>query len=540
MSARVFGILRVGAGDVALDARDLQEVVRLERLPPPRPRAPAWSRGTLSLRGQPLPLVDLAGLLQLDHDTHAAPLLDTHVETRVAPQVDAPHVDAPLGESHCEPPSKTQSQGKPQANFVAVVAHRGARFGLCVTQIVDVIEVLPNQRHAVSHGDGSTLALTPALIDHPSLAHPAYLLDLDALFALEEMVAVTPSPELTERQSSDASTLTSDTTPTRLTARRWLIVESGGQALALDTAIVGEVANCPPIEPPPIELDAYLGNVTLRGARLPLFDPGELIGRAPQRVRPSYMVVLDGPEGRLALALEHVAALSADGTLSPAGPGQPQAVAGLVAGPSGRDALALDHRVLLSALNLSALARLHARLDGTRAGSASAEHQPRRRFALVHFDCAGDYTTLLDQLYAVDDAPVDYLQSGGDPRFVGVWRRHGLSVALVDLRRLLGRDASRPPQHVLIADSSQGLIGFLTDEVQRIDYVEAAEESLVVRWRGDIDPEAPAIERAKRLVALGVGARHQVMAMICLQGLAADLALSSAAVSTAGDTVEPA
>lgn len=86
MSARVFGILRVGAGDVALDAHDLQEVVRLEKLPPPRPRAPAWSRGTLSLRGQPLPLVDLAGLLQLDHAPQAAPTFDIH---------DAVHVDEP-------------------------------------------------------------------------------------------------------------------------------------------------------------------------------------------------------------------------------------------------------------------------------------------------------------------------------------------------------------------------------------------------------------------------------------------------------------
>ncbi|WP_110598076.1 chemotaxis protein CheW [Salinicola lusitanus] len=526
MSACVFGILRVGAGDVALDAHDLQEVVRLERLPPPRPRAPTWSLGTLSLRGQPLPLVDLAGLLQLDHDLPAASTLDAHDE----PQVD----EVPIDEAQ----SKTLRQGKSRASFVAVVAHRGARFGLCVSQIVDVIEVLPSQRHAVSHGDGSTLALTPALIDHPSLAHPAYLLDLDALFALEEMVAVTPSPALTERQSSDASappTLTSDATPTRLTARRWLIVESGGQPLALDTEIVGEVANCPEIEPPPIELDAYLGNVTLRGARLPLFDPGELIGRAPQRARPSYMVVLDGPEGRLALALEHVTTLSADGTLSPAGPGQPAAVAGLVACPTGRDALALDHRELLSALNLSALARLHARLDGTQTGSSAAEHQPRRRFALVRFTCAGDYTTLLDQLDAVDVAPTDYLASGGDPRFAGVWRRQGRSVALVDLRRLLGRDASRPPQHVLIADSGQGLIGFLADTVQRIDYVEAAEESLVVRWRGDIDPAAPAIERAKRLVALGVGADHQVMALLCLQGLAIDLAAGGAALPNAAE-----
>ncbi|WP_106418681.1 chemotaxis protein CheW [Salinicola tamaricis] len=527
MSARVFGILRVGAADVALDAHDLQEVVRLDNLPPPRPRAPAWSRGTLSLRGQPLPLVDLAGLLQLDPDIPAAPIVDTHDER---------HVDeVPIDEAQSQP----HRQGKSRASFVAVVAHRGARFGLCVSQIVDVIEVQSHQQHAVSHGDGSTLALTPSLIDHPSLAHPAYRLDLDALFALEEMVTVTPPPALAERQSPEISTpptVTNDTTPTRITAQRWLIVESGGQALALDTAIVSEVANCPEIEPPPIELDAYLGNVRLRGARLPLFDPGELIGRAQQRMRPSYMVVLAGPEGRLALALEHVTALSADGTLSPAGPGQSAAVAGLVAGPSGRDALALDHRVLMTTLNLSALARLHARLDGAQAGSSAAEHQPRRRFALVRFTCAGDYTTLLDQLDAVDAAPTDYLTSGGDPRFVGVWRRHGHSVALVDLRHLLGRDASRPPQHVLIADSGQGLIGFLVDAVQRIDYVEAAEESLVVRWRGDIDPDAPAVERAKRLIALGVGAHHQVMAMLCLQTLAIELAASGVALPNADDT----
>ena len=277
-----------------------------------------------------------------------------------------------------------------------------------------------------------------------------------------------------------------------------------------------------------IDLPAYLGNVTLRGATLPLFDPRALIGQPARQTPPSHLAVLDSDHGRVALAVDRVATLTGSDQPAPLpvspSAGYAPAVSALVpAADEGKDALAIDHHELFGNLNVNALARLHTRLD-TEARQAR-EQREWQRFAFVHFRCGGDYVTTLDQLEAVDSAPTDYQKSSHPAGpFLGAWRRQDRSVSLVDLRALLGIDSSHPANHVLVVETGDGLVGFLVDYLRRIEYVEAPRESFTIRWRGDaIDgasPEPSPVKAAKRLISVGEGDKRQVMALLCLQTLA--------------------
>ncbi|WP_110670455.1 chemotaxis protein CheW [Salinicola halophilus] len=481
MTRQVMGILRIADSDIALDARCLQEVVRLEANLAPRPLAPNWSLGTMLLRANPLPVVDLARLLGLESG------------------------DAP----------------REAGDFVAVVSYRERRFGLRIDHIRDVVEVQPSQGFELTDGSGETHALTPRVLEIPLNDRPAYVLDLDALFALDGMVAVRERAGQTDARVMEA---------TNRTAERWLMARRGETALALDTAVVREVVMCPAVEPPALTLSGYLGDVRVRDFTLALFDPCALIGIEPLRELPAYMVILDGPDGAIALAADRVVTLvEQNARPSAAGAGYSDAVAGVVATASG-DALVIDHYRLLSTLNLTSLARLHAAISGRNAEAKARKLW--RRFSYVHFSCDGEMSTPLDQLEAVANAPDEAeIETGAQlgrsvsmaKAYVGVWRFNERSATLVDLRLLLGRNADTPAAHVLLVDGGEGLVGFLVDSTRRIEYIEAPAESQSIRWRGDSRPDATPAERAKRLMSLGEGARRQVLALVCLQSLANDL-----------------
>lgn len=178
-------------------------------------------------------------------------------------------------------------------------------------------------------------------------------------------------------------------------------------------------------------------------------------------------------------------------------PGGDQAadhVTGVLSRPEQADALCLDHCKLFTGEALAALAEIHARLGDEI--SEDRTQQTWQRFAFVHFESGGRYVELLEQLDAVLSLPESVLPLKNDGPFCGAMRHRGGTMSLVDLRVLLGKSADRPAQHVLVTDSGQGLIGFLVDQVSRIEYVEAPTDSFVIRWRGDARPEASLIEQA--------------------------------------------
>ncbi|WP_048308102.1 chemotaxis protein CheW [Halomonas sp. PR-M31] len=479
MSQRTLGILGLGESIVALDACHLLEVVKPDTPLVPRPLAPAWSLGTFRLRNSLVPCVDLGGLLQLG-PSGAAESVEKHI---------------------------------------AIVNYRGGRFGLLIDRAYDMITVEQSQMSALGKEAGAASELTPWLVTHPVSGQPIYLLDIDVLFSLEGMVLAF---EDVDQTSSSSTALENDAQQHGRRSHRYLLVDIEEATLAIDTAVVSEITACGAIERPVVTVEAYLGNVALRDMRIPIFDPGMLIGYPPLTSSPSHVVVLNTDSGRIGLAVTHINTIGAfdDSDLHPL-PGADQAadhVIGVLSRPEQDDALCLDHRQLFTGEALGALAQIHARLGDE--VSDRRNQQEWQRFAFVHFESGGRYVELLEQLDAVLPLPENLLPLKEDGPFSAAMRHREQTVSLVDLRILLGKNADAPAEHVLVADSGQGLVGFMVDQVTRIEYMDAPVNSFILRWRGDVNPDAPPIEQAKRMIAVGEGAKQQIHSVLCLQTLA--------------------
>ncbi|RKR06775.1 purine-binding chemotaxis protein CheW [Kushneria sinocarnis] len=477
MSEHVFGILDLGGSEIALDASHLLEVTALPTTLTPRPLAPAWALGSFTLRGALIPTIDLGRLLGLDDSATA----------------------------------------RPAGDHVAVVGFRDGRFGLRIAHVRDVVTIAAHQLQTLGARRHSPDALIPGMFIHPDEQRPIHVLDLAALFELEGMLLSFDEAAVSHPSTDEVAAL--EMPPDR---QRALIVAHGALRLAIDAAVVREVAECTTLAPPVTRAPGYLGNHCLRQETIPVFDPHALLGQRDPAPAPARLVVLEGPHGRIALGITHIERMI-DYTLDMCRPlaaddTAVHAVRGLLSPRELTPALLFDHKVLLEQQALSGLADIHASLN--RQARENRGERPWQRFAFLSYGAAGQYVTPLNQVDAVLPMPRRVtLLNGGGP-FTGTFQHLERTVSLVDLRQLLGHGTEPSPRQVLVVSSGDSAVGFMIDEVRLIDYIDAPRDSLVIRWRGDARPGAPAIESSKRLVALGEGQRQRILAVLCLAHLA--------------------
>jgi chemotaxis signal transduction protein len=483
MSQHTLGILGLAQGEVAFDVASLREVVSLEQPPAPMPRAPSWLIGSFSLRGVQIPTVDLAALLNLP----CGPRPDGAMLT------------------------------------VAVLANRGCRFAVLVDRVGDVISVDAQALNALAGTDSDARLFAAHVFCRPGADKPVYVLDIEALLDLDDMVYVS------DEAGRDARAARTGNYARTATRRRAVIASSGNLTLAVDADVVREIADCHTLDEPAVAIAGYLGNHRLRGDTVPVFDARVLMGQSPATSAASQMVVLDTGQGNIALAVEHILSMvdyqpqDCLPLAGPSGHSSDQVLAGLLSRPDMPDALMLSHAALFAREELANIARVHAELN-------HAVHERKRngvawrRFAFLHFEAAGEFVVLLDQLEAVLSMPAQYSPLGHAGVFEGVFRHLDQLVTLVDLRRLLGRPTSeRADCQVLVVAVPAGRIGFMVDSAHDIEYIEAPSDSLHVHRRGSDDANPTLAQGHHCLTSVGEGSRKQYLSLLCLQALAAQL-----------------
>ncbi|MCX2523329.1 chemotaxis protein CheW [Larsenimonas rhizosphaerae] len=478
MSIRIFGILNLGATDVALSADNLLEVTTLAGPLAPRPRMPEWALGSFALRGALIPTIDLSRLLGFDSSQSA---------------------------------QQTSDQ-------IAIVSYRGGRFGLRVHHVRDVVSIESSDLQELGGAQGATDALTPHVFIHPDEQRPIHVLDMDALFALEGMLL--SFDNTAQRGPSEAESSAVAELPDR---HRALIMECGDLRFAVDTVVVREVLNSHALKEPSTRLPGYLGNQQVRKDIIPVFDPRVLMGYKATPPHNHQLVVLDSPQGRIALAitrLERMADYTEDNCRLLTADDQQgiRHVRGLLAPPGLKDALLLDHRSLFDSEALTGLAAIHASLSAVDEYHQTA--QEWQRFAFMSYGAGGDFVTPLTQIDAVLPIPETITPLSDSGLFIGTFRHLDRTVSMVDLRALLGRDTQSPADQILVVSCGDCAVGFMIDSVRRIEYIDAPRASLVVRWRGDMRANVAPIEASKRLVGVGEGARLKLLAVLCLASLA--------------------
>ncbi|MFC0267398.1 chemotaxis protein CheW [Kushneria aurantia] len=470
------GIFELDRGRVALPIELLCEVIhRPPKLTAP-PRAAPFVLGMLSLRGQLLPVVDLAGLLDI---------------------------------------ASKEASG---TDILAIVEWREQRFALRMSAVGDIVEPALQSLNAGN-------ALTPAAFSDPQSGEPVYLLDFDALMALEGMQAV--------QTQAGCGHVPSSSSTGRLSARA-LIVRCGDLQLALPSAMVDEIQPLAEIAPPVVNARGLVGTVTLRGRQLALFSPRPLLCQKPPRQDDNIMMVVVTIDRQpLAMAVESVVRMvDYDTGAVLALPDRQESCTSIIAGllPHAElgESLLLDAQQLAEEQDLLSLAALYARAYQER----QQESSQWRRFAFVHFEAEGQFVTPLEQFNEVMAMPSHYTPvTHSDPAWRGVVSHRERLLTLIDLRQLLGHPGGRPAQEVLVVESGSTLIGFMVEQTRRIEYIHAPADSLIIRWRGDQEPDALPVEQCKRLVILGHGSRKRVLSVLCLESLAALLTHDAEAVN---------
>ena len=483
MSTHSFGILGVGDSEVAFELDSLREVVALQQPLARLPRTPAWVSGSFTLRGAQIPTVDLAALM-----------------------------------GNGQPSSSDE-----QRYVVAVLASGGRRFGVLVDRVGDVISIEGEQLNTLDRAHSDERLLAAHVFCRTQSDTPIYVLDMEALLAIEGMVHVSDEAGRKARAARTGNYA-------RASGRKRAVIAcSGSLTFAVDADVVREIAACQELVKPAVAIAGYLGNHRLRDDLVPVFDARALLGETPVTQLPAQLLVIDTGQGKLALAVAHIQSMAtyeSEDCLPLSGPPdqlRDSVVAGLLSRPGQPDALMLSHRALFAREALANIARVHAELNQDMQQRQSSSHA-WRRFAFLHFQVAGEFVVWLDQLEAVLPMPEHYAPLGHATVFEGVFRHLGALVNLVDLRRLLGRgQAAGADCRVLVVPVPAGRIGFIVDAADDIEYIEAPADSLHVYRRGSETARPTLAQRHHCLTSVGVGERKQYLSLLCLQALAAEL-----------------
>lgn len=475
MTTLSLATLEIAGSEIALPASVVREVVSAPERLVPVPRGPHWSLGSFVLRGTPIPVIDMAGLLSL--------------------------------------PATSDEPSSPAARLIAIVSYRGALFGFVVAHVHDVVSIDVADCHATTRGRHGLIASMFVRADE----RPVYLIDPDALFALDELLTVQGEPEAGRR--TQGAPRSGDT------SGQATIVRVGETRFAISMTVIREIVMLNTIEAPALVVPAYRGHVSWRGRRLALLDPAALFGvpaaaDGTEASQARFMVVLTLPCGEIALAVDEVAGPVTDSPANRVALAESerseQHIAALLADVGFGHGFWVDHASLGADERVANYAALASRVADASAAKAAVEWA---RFAYLHFDAGGKLSVPIEDIDAVAEYPREPLPGDRHGLFVGRFVHEGHSVALVNLRRLLGREP-RAGRRVLIVGSERGQVGFVVDDIERIDYIDAPTDSHVERQRGASPLIASAAQGCTSLVSIGEGSRQRFLAAIRLRRLA--------------------
>ena len=484
-----YGVLGIGHSNVALPISTLREVADLPEALTPAPLAPVWSLGAFMLREEMIPVIDLARLLQLDHGTG------------------------------------TRNAG----DRVAIVHWQSGVVGLRVDAIHGIMPVARERLQTLEHHDARTTALIPAAFNfsHDGEDRLVYVLELEALFALDGVMRSLSAGSVNDIDMSD---LEHSRAPRQ--RHRALVIECLGVHLSLPAAMVREIQPLEKLAPPVIEIDGYMGTAPLRKSHMAVFCP-LILARLEKRCKASagLMVVVTVRGQLMGLAATRVLRMI---DYDPAGV-MPLAdnhdnhdnatVAGMITHPELGESLLLDDARFATDQDFLTIAAMYAGKES----EESVESVVYRRFAFVHFDAFGQYVTPLEQLDEVIAMSDNFTPSTNPGEgWEGTLLHRDRAVSLIDLRRLLKTPHDTPATDVLIVAYGDYRVGFMIDNARHIEYLDAPENSLIIRWRGEQESGTPPIEQCKRLIVVGSGVSQKVLSVLCLETLAALLIDSNA------------
>ncbi|WP_024666151.1 chemotaxis protein CheW [Pseudomonas syringae] len=480
-SLNAYGVVQINGVYLAVVADALMEAVHWPADLHPHPLTRGALRGVFTLRGKPVPLVDLRSELAEGGDvTSATPL-------------------------------------------VAILKYGGGYLGLAIDAVCDILKARDSQFSPLGPG-GTSVGLLPALLLNADESRMIYKLDLGVLSSLPGVLfAADPSAQILKEEALAAKN--------RLL--HYLVFECDDRNFCIDASVVTELVDGPEITASDFASDCCFGVTSVRGTKVPALSLSEVLGLDHQRqTSKPQLLLLTAPDGRVCgFGYDRMVAIQRqdpDSLLAAPGYGlpHPELLAGVMNLEEGQQALLLDHPMLLQRPEVKSYTQVYQH-DVKPAQASHDVTKAMLRHACLLFDAPTRFVAPLSQIVEIMSVPqqlIGLLQPA--THLLGQFNLRGEQVPLICLSSLLG-EGTQPQDdvsRVLIVRGERSCFGFAVSRVEAIDAFNQFDPAMLDQgWQANTGKGISVNDRVRSLVSVGSQERSWRATLLDLQGLARQL-----------------
>ncbi|WP_024696082.1 chemotaxis protein CheW [Pseudomonas syringae] len=476
-----YGVVQISGTYLAVVADALMEAVHWPTDLQRHPLTQGALLGVFTLRGKPLPLVDLRGQLASGAD-HSAPTA-----------------------------------------LVAILKFGGGFLGLAIDAVCDILKASDSQFCSIGPG-GTRTGLLPELLLGSEESRMIYKLDLQVLADLPGvMFAADQHAQLLKEQAQAA----------KRRLLHYLVFECDGRHFCIDASVVTELVDGPEISASDFGSDCCFGVTSVRGTKVPALNLSEVLGLDHKR-QPSkpQLLLLTTPEGRVCgFGYDRMVAIhrqAPDSLLAVPGYGlpHPQLFAGVMNLQEGEQALLLNHPALLQRPEVSSYTKVYQH-DVQPAQASHDVTKAMLRHACLLFDAPTRFVAPLSQIVEILAVPRQLIgMAQPSTHLLGQFNLRGEQVPLICLSSLLGETPAEPTEasRVLIVRGERLCFGFTVSRVDAIDAFNQFDPAMLDQgWQNTLGRDISVNDRARSLVSVGSSERTLRLTLLDLQGVARQL-----------------
>ncbi|MGN2430800.1 chemotaxis protein CheW [Pseudomonas syringae] len=480
-SLTAYGVVQINGVLLAVVADALMEAVHWPQDLQPHPLTRGALLGVFTLRGKPVPLVDLRGELA------------------------------------------QSAEVSPPTPLVAILKYNGGYLGLAIDAVCDILKARDSQFSPLGPG-GSSAGLLPSVLLAADDARLIYKLDLEVLNRLPGVLFATdPGAQALNEQAQAAKSH----------LLHYLVFECDSRNFCIDASVVTELVDNPEISPSDFASDCCFGVTSVRGTKVPALNLSEVLGLDHQRqTSKPQLLLLTAADGRVCgFGYDRMVAIQRQdpGSLlaAPAyGLPHPELFAGVMNLEEGKQALLLDHPMLLQRPEIKSYTQVYQH-DVKPAQASHDVTKAMLRHACLLFDAPTRFVAPLSQIVEIMGVPTQLIGLvQPETHLLGQFNLRGEQVPLICLSSLLGEGAQ--PQceasRVLIVRGDRLCFGFAVSRVDAIDAFNQFDPSMLDQgWQANAGKGISVNDRVRSLVSVGSQERSWRATLLDLQGLARQL-----------------
>jgi purine-binding chemotaxis protein CheW len=478
-----YGVVQIGGFYLGIEISALIEAVQWPEAISPHPTARGVLLGVFTLRGKPVPLVDIRGLF---------------------------------------------AQGSVEAGptpLVAVIRHNGGHVGIAVDEVCEIVHVSQDQPCALTSGDRAP-GLLSTLLTIQDGKRMIYALDLVYLAGLPD-VLLAFEPE----SGSPGQTLTRQG---RL--HHYLVFECDGRNFCIDASVVTGLVDKPEITPSDFGNERCLGTTDVRGTKAAVLSLSHVLGFETGKLpAKDQLLLLTAPDGRvsgfgydrmIAIRRNNPGGLMAVPTY---GLREPDLLSAVMSLADGEQALLLAHETLLKRPEV----QNYARIFQHEVKCALETHQTARavhRQACLLFRAPIHFAAPLSQISEILEVPTQLIAvNQPENHLLGQFNLRGEQVPLICLSSLIeaSPQSPTPSSRVLVVRGKHSVFGFAVCQVDAIDSFKEFDPTQLERGYSATPGKAQSInDRVRSLVSIGNHQQSWRTTLLDLHNLAVQLEAS--------------